>query len=151
MERIWDVHIMGFPIHTRMGGRCVSSLTLWKIKKVTHCLAHYFPPMTTAWLPSGYVKIAVENGHRHSERSHHKIVISHSDVSLLPEGNHCSACQRLYSTERATRSHCSFNKQPQRIGTCLRRWGRCAKLELVKDTHMSIRFPYFPQRNYKPD
>ena len=38
------------------------------------------------YLPSGYVKIAIENGHRNSELSHYiKVVIFHSCVSL-PEG-----------------------------------------------------------------
>ena len=36
-------------------------------------------------IPSGYVKIAIENGHRNSEFSHEKNVIFHSYVSL-PEG-----------------------------------------------------------------
>ena len=54
------------------------------------------------YLPSGYVKIAIENGHRNSELSHYiKVVIFHSCVSL-PEGrlfNHpILQTKKTYST-----------------------------------------------------
>ena len=37
-------------------------------------------------IPSGYVKIAIENGHRNSEFSHEQIVIFHYSYVKLPEG-----------------------------------------------------------------
>ena len=42
-------------------------------------------PFTKHHLHSGYVKIAIEHGHRNSEFSHLTMVIFHSYVSL-PEG-----------------------------------------------------------------
>ena len=37
-------------------------------------------------LPSGYVKITIENGHRNSEFSHQKLWFSSSLCKRLPEG-----------------------------------------------------------------
>ena len=45
----------------------------------------YFLNQHNMEIPSGYVKIAIENGHRNSEFSHKKWWFSHSYVSL-PEG-----------------------------------------------------------------
>ena len=39
------------------------------------------------WLPSGYVKIAIENGHRNSGFTHLKLWFSSSLCKRLPEGN----------------------------------------------------------------
>ena len=47
-------------------------------------------------LPSGYVKIAIENDHKNSGFSQLEMVISHSYVSL-PEGIHFYSARHLFS------------------------------------------------------